>query len=406
MGITIKQVFDTNLDHLKIDRRFIKSIKEQRIGFMNKNQDHLEFFTGNLLGVNPIRFTSSDRQDWFEDILEIDEEDLKEGISEVGIDKSWKRANDAMNLSIIWLLHKFHKSSLSTKDKEEGMIESLLMLQYKFITSLMSHYFPYPADRAVAIATYEALSRKFAIKEYGSWQALLEARSRDIIGRRSVHYTTIDKLPDNKSIIIMIQDIQGRLKEVVKKMSKVFHNVKEQNLRVSSSSTVMDMDGTKEILDKSRDHTTYIRYLKDVVGDKPTFIREELVGIIKEVHPTTDPNLLIQSLVYCSDNFGRGGDKKIETFIEESLLHTYEWISDNSGTMSISADLGTLLLKLRNLYTASRMSDDRLILMRDLADHIVNRSVKTRNNVMKSSTRTALQLYVVLRAFTKNYYQG
>lgn len=406
MKVTIKSVFDDLVGHLVINKQFAKTVKDLRVRFLNKNEDHLDFFTGNLLGVHVIKYLPSDRENWFEEVLEIDEDFIKEGIAKVGLDPTWVRVNDVLNLSIVWLLHRVHLSTLSPKEKYDLMIEILLIVHYKFISSLMSHYFPYPANKAVAMATYEALSRKFELKQYGSWQALLEARSRSIIDSKSIHFKTITDLPSDQSVILMVQDMQARVKEIVRKMSAVFHRVNEQNLRISSSSGVIELDGETELLGLTRDHTAYTRYLKDIISDKSTFIRQELIDIIVEVQPTLNEDHLIQALFYCSENFGRGGDPKIETLIDECLLHTYEFISDNTGTMSITTDLGGLLIKLRNLYTASRMGDERLVLMKKLADSIVERSVKSKNQVMKSAARTGLQLYLVIRAFTKKHYQG
>lgn len=407
MAKQIKEVLDEQLGHIKIDRRFIKTIRELRIEFMNRNEDHLNFFSGNLIGVYPIKYISNDRENWYDLVLEVDESDVKQAIKKIdAIDPTWVRANDVVNLSSMWLLHKIYNSSLSPKDKELGMNEVLLLLQYKFLSSLLSHFFRYRADRAVATATYEALSRKFDIKQQGSWQALLEYRAKNIIDRNGIHYPTYSKMSDDQKVINMITDIQDRLRNIVKKQKDVFDRVRNQNLRISSTSTVVMMDGEKEILDRTRDHTSYTRYLKDIISDQSTFIREELIDIIVDALHTVNRSYLEQSLEYCSENFGRGGDKNIEKLIDETLLHAYRYISDNEGIMSSGSDLGTLIFKLKNLYLASRMSDSQLLSMRDLSEKIVSKSVRSRNSAAMASVRTAIQLYIVIRAFSKKYYQG
>ncbi len=407
MAKQIKELFDKNLDHIKIDRSFIKDLKELRVEFMNRNEDHLEFFTSNLIGVNPIKYKSSDRDNWFDEIIEIDEADLKPGLKDIKtIDPSWVRANDLINLSSIYILHRIYNSDLSPKDKEKGMMEVCLLLQYKFLSSLLWNFFRYRADKEVAIATYEALSRKFDIKQQGSWQGLLEHRSKNIIDRHGIHYKTYSTMNDDQGVINMITDIQDRLRNIVKKQKDVFDRVREQNLRISSTKTVVEFDGEKEILDRTRDHTAYTRYLKDIIADKPTFIREELIDIITDALHTVNKQYLLQALEYCSDNYGKHGDKNVEKLIDESLLHVYRYLSDNDGIMQSSSDIGGLVIKLKNLYLASRMSDDQLLKMRDLSNKIIKRSVSSRNKAALASVRTGLQLYIVLRAFAKKYYQG
>lgn len=406
MSKSIKQVFEETCDRVKVNRRLIKQIRELRIGFMNRNEDHLDFFTGNLLGVTPIRFRTIDRQRWFDEVLEVDEVDVKREIKHVEyLDPNWVRATDAMNQSCVWLVHRIHTSTnLSARDKDQGMTDVLLMLQYKFLSSIMAHYFPYPADRATAIATYEALSRKFEIKQHGSWQALLEHRAKMVLDTQSIHYTAFDTMQSDEAVVYMINDVQQRVREVVKKYRAIFQRVKDQNLQISSTTTIIELDGEQEIIERTRDHTDYTRYLKDVVVDKPTFIRTELIDVISEAMYTMNPEHLRQVLEYCSDNAGKRGDRNIDRLIDETLLHAYRYLSENEGTMASPSDIGGLVSKLKNLYSASRMADPKLIEMRGLADKIVGRSVRSRNSAALASVRTGLQLYLVLRAFSKKHY--
>lgn len=406
MSKSIRDVFEEYSGDIKIDRRFVRTVKQIRLSFVNRNSDHVQFFGGNLLGVYPVRYRTSDREQWFDEVIEANESDLVESIREVKeIQEGWVRASDPVNLSAIWLMYRLHNSSgLSARDKEEGIKEVLLMLQYKFISSLMAHYFPYPADEAVAVATYEALSRKFDLKRHGSWQALLEARAEAIMARSSIHYTTYTKFNDDRAIIYMVNDIQARLKEIVKKTSAVFYRVKEQNLRISSTSSTIEIDGMSELLDRTRDHTRYTRYIHSVITDKQTFIRQELIDVVADVLHTMPERYLKETLSYCSDNFGHRGDPAIAKLVDEVLLHAYEYLSNNRGVMSGPSDLGNLITKLRNIYMASRMSDPVLIHMRELAEGIVDRSISSRNKAVVASVRTGLQIYIVLRAFSMNYY--
>lgn len=407
MAKQIKEMFDNQLDYLKIDNGFIDTVKKLRIEFMNRNDEHLAFFSGNLIGVNKISFKTSDREDWYDLLLEAEESDFKRDIRKIrAIDKGWIRVNDPINLSAIYLLHSILNSKLSPKRKHEGMVEVLLLLQYKFISSIVNHFFPYRTDEAIAKATYEALSRKFDIKREGSWQGLLEKRSNDIISENSIHYNTISKMNDDVKVINMITDIQDRLRNVVKKLKSTFDRVREQNLTIKSTSKVLVFDGEKEIISSERAQSAYTRYLKDIISDAPTFIREEWVGVIIDLVHTVNETYFLETLKYCSDNYGPTGDKNIEPLIDETLLHAYRFLSDNEGIMSEGNDISVLLSKLKNVYLASRMSDNQLIKMKELSGKIVDKSVRTRNDAAKASVRTALQLYIVLRAFAKSYYQG
>lgn len=406
MAKNIRGIFEEFCGDIKIDKRFVRMLRQLRLSFVNRNSDHVQFFGGNLLGVHPVRYRTSDREQWYDEVIEANESDLVESIRDLdSIDPTWVRASDPVNLSSVWLMYRIHNtSSLSARDKEQAILDVLLLLQYKFISSIMSHFFPYPADHSVAVATYEALSKKFDLKKYGSWQALLEARSESIMARSSIHYATYTKMTDDDAVIYMVSDIQARLREIVKKTSAVFYRVKEQNLRISSTSSTIEIDGMSELLDRQRDHSRYTRYLHSVISDKPTFIRQELIDVVGDVLHTMPERYLKETLSFCSDNYGGRGDPRIEKLIDEVLLHAYDYLSNNRGIMSGPSDLGSLITKLRNIYMASRMSDPVLISMRDLADGIVSDSISSRNKAVVASVRTGLQVYIVLRAFAMNHY--
>ena len=408
MGYSVKQVFDEACAHVKIDRQFVKDIKTLRLNFFNKNDDHINFFTGNLLGVHPIRYTQVDRERWFTEILEIDEADIKPLIRQIeSIDSSWVRANDGVNLSCIWLVNQiFYEKSLSQRDKKEAMENVILMLQYKFLSSIMAHFFPYPADPSVAKATYEALSRKFEIKQFGSWQALLEHRTQAILDPRGIHYKTYSSMGDDGAVVNMISDIQDRLRNIVKKQRAVFQKVKEDNLRISSTTYMVEMDTGLELVDQLREQTAYVEYVQSIISDRATFIRQELMNVIMDIITTLPENAFYEVLLYSSDNYGVRGDRRIDQLIQETLLHAFSYISENQGIMSHSTDLSELIVRLKNLYMSSRMSDPQLIKMRDLSEKITQKAIRSKNSAVVSSTRTGLQVYIVLRAFSKNYYQG
>lgn len=410
MSTLIRELFNKECSERKIDRRLARDIHDYQTDFVNRNEDHLNYFSSNLLGVYPIKFLESDRVRWFDEILEVNEEDLVDGIREIPhdvIDPSWKRAKDAFNHSCIWLLYQFHNTSnLSVRDKETAKRDVILIMQYKFMSSILSHFFKYPADPESARATYEALSRKFDIKRLGSWKAFFESRTDAILAEDGIHFATFSTLRDDIAIVQMFQDIQDRLREVVKKIYAVFARVREENFKIKSSSSMVDWGEGLELIDKAREQTQYKRYIHSIVSDKATFVRKELLDLVSEILPTLPDGLLENALGYMSDNYGRRGDPKVEKLVDLTIGHLFDYLTETQSVTSTTADLPTLVLKLKNLYMSSRMSNPQLIEMRDYAEHIVNRSVKSRNPAVQSSVRTACQLYIVIRAMSMKHYMG
>ena len=398
----IKSVFDVACKDIKLDNSFLKSIHAYGQSFVNRNEDHVHFFGSNLTGVYPVRFKSADRIEWIDDVLSIDEYAIRQAIVELpSVDENWKRATDVMNLSCLYLVHRVFNSSLNPKQKEQGMTDLLLVLQYKFISSLMAHYFPYPADEKTALATYAALSRKYSLKQEGTWHGVLLKRAKDIMSKQSVHYQTIARFDDDAAIVYMVTDIQGRLRNMLKKLWSVFEMVRSHEAKIHTTAGMVELDGKMVVRDISRNYPPYRRYLNEVIHDKNRFVKQELVDVIASAMHTMPEKLLIDSLNYLCDN---SNNKDVEVLLDETLTHAFEYLSTDSRAQSKFNDIPMLISKLRALYMASRSSDPSLLKMREIGEKIVKKAVKTTNTSVIAAVRTGVMLYIVLRTFSKNHY--
>lgn len=408
MSLTIKDVFTSVGKDVTIDAALLKRIHAYQTGFVNRNPDHIAFFGGNLMGVHTMRFRPVDRENWFNEVLLMDEQAVIDGIAEVkAIDSNWKRANDVMNLACVWLLHALLKAPhLTAKQKETACMDVVLILQYKFLGSLMAWYFRYPADEATMQATYARLSRKYALKAAGSWSNLLHQRAAEILRSSSIHHRTYTEFNRDESIIYMVSDIQGRLREIVKSMTAVFYQVREEGARISSENSVIDIDGAMVLKDKTRNYSTMIRYAHNIVGNKNSFVRPELVRVISDVMPTAPERQLVEALEWMSVNHKSREMDRIDKLISETLIYAFNLMLAERTLSARSTDPSALLQRLRGLYTASRMSDTTLLLTKSLAEEIVAKAVSSRNPATIASVRTSVQLYIVLRTLAMNYYQG
>lgn len=406
--VTIKNVFDTVGRDVTVDQALLKRIHAYQTGFVNYNPDHVAFFGGNLMGVHPMRFRTTDREKWFNDVLYMDELAVIDGIAEVSsIDAAWKRANDVMNLSCIWLLHAIQKApKLTAKEKEQGCLDVLLVLQYKFLGSLMAWYYRFPADEATMQAMYARLNKKYALKRAGSWSNLLHIRAKEIMQPNSIHHRTFMEFNRDKDIIYMVSDIQGRLREIVKSMTAVFYKVRDEGGRIGTNNSVIDIDGTMVLKDKTRNHSTMIRYALTVVSNKNSFVRPELVSIIHDAMPTCPLKALTEALEWMSSNHSGRDQEKIDKLLSETLIHAFGVMMAERNLATHTTDPSALLQRLRGLYTASRMTDSTLLLTRKLSEEIVSMAISTRNAATIAAVRTSVQLYIVLRTLAMNYYQS
>lgn len=408
MHPTIKSVFDdvaASFDFV-VDAKLIARIREFDQSFVNRNEDHIAFFGGNLTGVHPMRFRPTDREKWFEEILEMDDLQIEDGIKTLPHNQDWVRANDVFNLSCVWLTHRIVTSNLSPALKEEGAQLVIQVLQYKFLGSILSHWFKYPADEGTAQATLAAMSRKYLIKTSKSWHDLLCTRAKEMVSQRSVHRNAYMLMRSDKEVINMVNDIQNRLKELIKSISKIFYDLHSKGTRIASEKSVREIDGSVVLMDKTRQFSTFIRYLHEVMDDPKSFVREELVDVVADGMHTMNPRHLVATLEWMSKNRLAPRQQFITELADETLIYAFELISSDRDLYNSRGGLMPLIAKLRSMYMASRMSDESLLKTKELSERVVTSAIDTKNASVVASVRTGVQLYLVLRAMAMQYYQS
>lgn len=406
MAKNIQDVFNEACRGLIIDTAFVKKLANYRTRWMHKNEDHINFFGGNLTGVQVVRFTEADQSAWFEEILHTDQHALTEELLALPtVNANHHVSSDTINISCAWLLHAIYRSpKLNREQKHQGMMDVALVLQYKFLTSRLYRHFRYPANRETAEATYASLSNKYAIKQLGSWNAVLMQRSEDLISPESIHWETIAKFDNDLGVVYLLNDTQGRIRDMLKNIYDVFLTIHHQGVRIQSTSALVDYDGEVILKDKNKNLLAYTRYLHAIITDRGSFIREELLGIIEKLMYTTPPRLFRETLVWVSDNYRRSGATRIEELLNEVLIHSFDYLAEERMMVANHVDLPTLLARLRGVYTSSRSIDPALFSLREKTEWCVKQATGNKNESVIASVRTAVLLYLVARTMTMTYY--
>lgn len=406
--VNIKSVFENICKDLKADKTLVVTLRKLQTGFVNKNKQHIEFFGGHLTGVQVVRFTPQDEDLWFNLVLQSEKEYLEERLHSLDtINPQFHVSSDVMNLSMVYVLHKIVRSPLlNPQEKHEAMVDALLYIQFKFLTSLLFRYFRYPAEKSVAEATYARLSNKFSIKNYGSWIAVLKARSEDIISNSSIHYDAIYNMDSDEGVIRMVNDVQGRIRDMLKNIYSVFFEVHKEGVKISTTSNVVEHDGVETLKDQVKGLATYINYIKSIVSDRNSFIKNELIRVVEKIVPNAPPKYILSSLELISKTYtGKPGDPTYK-LLEATILHSFSYISDNVGLMDKKVDIATLLMRLKGIYTSSRSTDPELLNLRSLAEDVIKKAVSSKTDAVLASVRTSVLLYIVARTYTMQYYSN
>tara|TARA_Y100001960_G_scaffold330138_1_gene423352 strand:- start:116 stop:1339 length:1224 start_codon:yes stop_codon:yes gene_type:complete len=405
MKLTILKIFDAEAGHLKIDSRLIKDITRYVASFVNKNDDTLQFLGSPLVGVYPFRYAKTDENEWFDDVLEMDDLTLQSNIrehfgdSDNNLSATWKISSNVTNLSFVWLAHRIRNSNLKDREKTEGEMACMKMLQYKLISSLDSHFFRYPANSEVASAVYASLSKKYLLKKYGSWAKVIEARSEDLLGDDSIHKRAIDKMDDDEDIVYLINDTQGRHKDIYKRVTTLFYEFRESDSRIQSISATIELSGEMGVRDKQNNYGKYRAAAHDIASTPSSLLREKALGVITSIVHTAPPQAVKESLEWLASNYGAPRTGYIKEFVELNITHACEYIRKNELPLS---DLATILVRLRGIHLASRQSDKTVLEIRELGTKITDQSVQSKNQAVHASVRAAIILYLVLRTLAKD----
>jgi hypothetical protein len=410
----IKKAYDTELNDIKIDHSLFKKIVMMESNFVTKHPDHINFFGGSLTGVQVIRFTSEDRDILFTDIIRNDEVHLQNVLYSLRdsrgvpvIDTNRKVSSDIFSLTCVWLIHGIQNSKyLSDTEKEEGKIRVCMYMLYRFLTSRLYRHFIYPADEGSAKATYESLSGKYILKQKGSWAETIRYLSVNAVSTKGIHSDVVLKMDDDNRVINMLNDVQGRIRDMLKNIYGEFIKIHQQGIKITKNSSFVELDGEIVLKDKLKSLSNYSRYIKSIIPDKDSFIKQELIDVISDMMHTMPEKLLVHTLEWCSSNYSHMRDNSIEETIDAIMEHAFFYLSNDKSLLHNRGDISTIIAKLRGAYMSSRSTEEKVILAKKLSDEIVSLGSKSKNDSVLNSTRTGFMLYIVLRSITMKHYSN
>ena len=404
---TLKTILDQEFEHLVFDKTLARAFNHFQVGFTNKNQDHMTFFGGNLTGVEIVRWQPEERDTWFTDILKVDDYALEQRVHRLkDINPNHKVSSDIFNITAVYCIHRFQESMyLSHDEKLQAMLDVCLIMHYRFLSSLLFKYFRYPANKAAAAATYEKLSMKFGLKQKGNWYALLVDRSKDFMNPNGIWGKVLKTFQEDYDVVRMINDAQGRIRDIMKNIYKEFMLVVHSGERIALTTHMgLDIDGEEILRDSTQGLAKYRHYLESVIVDPNSFIRAELVDVICSILNKLPHEHLVTVLKFVAKNFRYSQITEIEDLVEDTLSHSFEYFAEHRNILNQGANLPELIGRLKGVYMASRSTNAQLLKMRQNAERIVSMAVSIRTDSVIANLRTALLLYICLRAYTMHYY--
>ena len=400
MSTTVKKVFEEYTD-INISREFVKKVVEYTIGFTRKSEETINFLGGNLIGVYSFKYLEEDRLEWIEDILKIDDIDgLKNDLhNSTKINKDFFVSSDVTNLSLVWVAHKaLSSSTLSEPERHKLATAAIDMLQYKFLSSIHTRFFKYTANEGLAKATYESLDKKSGLKKYGTWKGLIDSRTADILSNSGIWHKTLLKFDNDMDIIKMLNDIQGRIKAIMRKLTDTFNRLLEMDAKIQTTGKFTTIDGEAVMKEFNSRYETIRNRVHEIMPFRNDLIKDQLIDAVMKTLPTVNERYLIGTLEYLSDNYSSKEGERIKSLIDSIIIFAFDTVRHENIQLD---HIPTIMIKLRNLYRSSRAIDPSLIDIRDKTSRYVEHALNIHNGSTIASTRIGVILYITLRGLVE-----
>lgn len=423
--LTLLQSFHGTFGELKFDHKLAKKLYLYRVGIVTRSRDHMEFFGGNLLGTHRIWFKDAYVTEFYEGILDIPFETVKHDLSKVTtIDHSFKVSADCMNQTLMYMIHRFmHAPGLSDQQKYNAMLDLAMIFYYRCLCIIISDQFNFTADPKVAQQAYANLSMKFLIKKLGTWNKVIDYRARALVDKKeSIHWRSLWSYDDDSDIVYAINDSQGRMKGIVKEYYSELVLVAQGGDSVGiAKSLVKDAEGDDSIREKAAGAETYIAYMRSILMDRHTFIRDDMLDVVSRSNTNTSKRSVREVLEWMSDG---STDAKVfsqvDYFMSKTLVLCLHYV-DTQIPANRRKDMVYVMKTLKDLFLSTRSVDPDLLEVREKGGDIVERALRERDDNAEPSgiqgkakpskasklsdsllkaTRTAVIMYVCLRALT------
>ena len=340
--------------------------------------------------------------------------DVKKMIKEASsVNDNFKVASDPFNLFSIYAAHCFFASNLPDKLKYEAALKCLMLLEYKFFTSLVNHRFKFRPDEDSMRALFESLSAKFDIKQFGTWKQVLLVRATSFLNKDGIHYKTFTEFNDDMAILYAVTDLQTRIRNQINIFTEEFNRVKETRDRIGDYTlSGTDPDGEKAIVDVS---DSYDKMTSNVYHDcmsVPHFIDESIIRMVSKFFTSINAAKLKSTLISFSElatKQARAGkqlelgkyegeqiDVGAQALITSIIQKTYRYLTITNVNLNSVAEI---LKGTKDAYSSSRINDEGVTYVRRSIVYLIDNIQDSTREATVTSLRTAFVMYIILLSF-------
>jgi len=354
----LKEFFSIICKDVKFDKHLYKQLKEFRLGFITKNEEHQAFFGDKLLGVHILRFSSIDDINLVENIYGLDINYCTKEIYKVkGINKQFKVSSNFIYHLLLYTAHQFAlDKTMNKNDKtlEEYIKEPLLIMEYRMFSGLYAWSFKYPFKKEIAITALKELSNKYLIKQLGSWEEFFEYRIKDFIGNKSPYYKQLIRYTVDDAINIIIT-LQTKLRSVFKNITRIMYRIKEQEESTITEESMFHQDGNMK--EFSSGIKPMIEKTKLLLNNRVDFIDSELINFIENMFNNLPSGMLDKLIKYVVSDDNIKEIKKVEEIVEKSMIINYEYLNRIGIDPLDKAKVILIINNIKNYWSSSKVKN-------------------------------------------------
>lgn len=340
--------------------------------------------------------------------------DVRRMVNDItSIDSNFKVASDPLNIFVTYLLHITAISTLKDELKRTVLFKLLMLLQYKFFTSLVNHRFKYKPDESVMIAMFESLTNKFDIKQYGTWKKVMESRAEQFVQKDSLHYNTFVNYDDDKKILYVITDVQTRIRNQINIVTHEFMLAKERHDKIGTYSHMgTDAEGEKVIMSGNSGFDMMIASVYNDSLAVTRFLDDDALMLVSGMFrglPLPKIRSLLITFSELAVKQAKAGQSQVikeengivifvgsQALIQNIIQKSYRYCIQSKINMR---QVASILKAIKDVYSSSRISDDGIIQVRESVNKLILELQSNRRDATVSSFRIAFVLYIIILSF-------
>lgn len=396
-------LYDILYQDLVINNELCRSIHNFRLDWIQKSSEYSEFLGTTLMGVHNVRFSIRDDELFISGVLGVDMTEIREVPKFVkGIPLSWEVSSNPIYQSVFYVMHKIRNSNLNIKVKQQAELDLYYIFAYRATSSLLFKRFrKYTPDPGYVKIAFDRLSNRYILKKEGSWGNFFKYRAADVVDKKGSSYKEITRF-NNKDYLLTVNDLQGRIRDVVNNYFRELMQVMEEKEKLTSTTAIVDTGEAVIIADITERPDKHIGYIKSIINNHHDFINDELIHLLKVVIPKLDDVVFKKILLEISKDYDPTKLNPKDDYVSISVINNINYLSTKGIKGEYKDNILDVLNYCRGYWTSSSVKDPEVLRVKKYLNKEISKISKRKTRWVVTSSVIGVILYIFLRTIVQD----